>query len=139
MKKPDSYYLQSGVIPFRLKDEELEILLITSRKKKKWILPKGIIESGMKPYESAAQEALEEAGIVGEVIQESLGSYKINKWDGTCEVLVYPMRVEKETAQWLEDSFRERKWFTVEGALEVIERGKIKKLIKKLHDQLKKQ
>ena len=132
MKKPDNFYLQSGVLPFRIKDEKLEILLITSRKKKKWIIPKGIIESGMKPHESAALEALEEAGVIGEVGEEPLGSYKIEKWDGVCEVLVYPMKVENETTQWLEDGFRERKWFSVEGAFEVISRKKIAKLIKKL-------
>lgn len=137
MKKPDNYYLQSGAIPFRIKDGKLEILLITSRKKKKWIIPKGIIESGMKPYESAAHEALEEAGVIGEVSHDSLGSYKVKKWDGICEVLVYPMKVENETKQWLEDSFRERKWFSFEGAQEVIEREKIKKLIKKLESFLK--
>jgi len=138
LKKPDNYYLQSGALPYRLRDEKLEILLITSRSKKKWIIPKGIIESGMKAYESAALEALEEAGVIGEVSQDPLGSYKVKKWDGLCEVLVYPMKVENETKQWLEDSFRERRWFTTEEAKAVIERGKIKKLIKKLEELLKK-
>ena len=136
MQKPDNYFLQSGVIPFRIKDEKLEVLLITSRKKKKWIIPKGIIETGMKPYESAAHEALEEAGVIGEVSKDPVGSYKLKKWDGICEVLVYPMKVENETTQWMEDSFRERKWFSIEGALEVIERNKIKKLIKELRENL---
>lgn len=138
MKKPDNYYLQSGVIPYRNQDDKLEILLVTSRSKKKWIIPKGIIENGMKAHESAAVEALEEAGIIGEVSHDSLGSYKVKKWDGLCEVLVYPMKVENETKQWLEDSFRERKWFSFEEALKAIERGKIKKLIKKLEELLKK-
>lgn len=139
MKKPDNYYLQSGVLPYRIQDEKLEILLVTSRKKKKWIIPKGIIESGMKAYESAALEALEEAGVIGEVLQDPMGSYKVKKWDGLCEVLVYPMKVENETKQWLEDGFRQRKWFSIDEAVEVIERGKIKKLIKKLEQLLKKQ
>lgn len=137
MKKPDNYYLQSGVLPYRIQDEKLEILLVTSRKKKKWIIPKGIIESGMKAHESAALEALEEAGVIGEVSQDPLGSYKVKKWAGLCEVLVYPMKVENETKQWLEDSFRERKWFTADEAKDVIERGNIKKLIKKLEELLK--
>ena len=46
------------------------------------------------------------------------------------------MKVENETTQWMEDSFRERKWFSIEGALEVIERNKIKKLIKELRENL---
>lgn len=137
MKKPDNYYLQSGVLPYRILDEKIEILLITSRNKKKWIIPKGIIESGMKAYESAALEALEEAGVIGEILQDPLGNYKVKKWDGICEVLVYPMKVENETKQWLEDSFRERKWFSVDEAKEVIERGKLKKLLKELEELLK--
>ena len=110
MEKPDNYYLQSGVIPYRLTNDKLEILLITSRKKKKWIIPKGIIENGMKPRESASLEALEEAGVIGSVADEPIGKYTVNKWGGVCEVLVYPMKVENVTAQWLEDNFRERKW-----------------------------
>jgi len=132
LKNPDNYYLQSGVIPFRINEERLEILLITSRKKKNWIIPKGIIESGMKPYESAALEALEEAGVIGQVSKEPLGKYKVKKWEGVCEVLVYQLKVEKETQQWLEDSFRDRKWFSAEGAKEVVARKKIIKLISKL-------
>ena len=40
-----SYIEQSGVIPYRIQEGKIEILLITSLKKKRWIIPKGIIES----------------------------------------------------------------------------------------------
>ena len=45
----------------------LEILLITSRETQRWIVPKGWPSPGLAPHESAAREALEEAGIVGRI------------------------------------------------------------------------
>lgn len=41
------------------------MLLVTSRKRRRWILPKGKVAAGMLPHRSAAREAMEEAGVVG--------------------------------------------------------------------------
>ncbi|MGH2414042.1 MAG: NUDIX hydrolase, partial [Microcystaceae cyanobacterium] len=88
------YIEQSGVIPYRISNKKIEVLLITSRKGKHWVIPKGIIEPNMTPQTSAAQEALEEAGILGEVLPTSIGSYTYNKWGGTCRVKVFLLRVD---------------------------------------------
>ena len=42
--KSDYFCRQSGVIPYRVRKGNLEILLITSRRERRWIIPKGIIE-----------------------------------------------------------------------------------------------
>ena len=62
---PAWMYRQSAVIPYRKRPNGLEVLLVTSRKGTRWVLPKGVVEPGMTPAASAAREALEEAGIRG--------------------------------------------------------------------------
>jgi len=128
---PEYFYRQSGVIPYRVKEGRLQILLITSSKKKKWIIPKGVIEPYMSPQESAAQEAYEEAGIFGRVWDEPIGGYESEKWGGICTVTVFPMLVSKVYKDWPEEDQRKRKWMTPDEAYEKAGRKEIRKLIKK--------
>lgn len=66
-KKPEWYYHQSAVIPYTEEYGKTRLVLVTTKKKKKWTLPKGIVEPDLTPEESALQEAYEEAGIEGEI------------------------------------------------------------------------
>ena len=113
---PDWIYVQSGVLPYRLRDGSLEVLLITSRKAKRWVLPKGIVEPGMSAPASAAKEAMEEAGVEGEVSAYRLGKYKQKKWGGTCKIQVFPMKVTVEMPDWPEAATRQRAWLSPEEA-----------------------
>jgi len=122
-------YNQSGVIPIRYRDGTLEILLITSRRKKHWVIPKGIIEGDLSPQDSAAQEAYEEAGIKGTIKPVSLGKYRYKKWGGTCKVEVFLMRVSEELEVWPEDYFRERKWLDLDSAVALVDEPGLKKLL----------
>lgn len=116
--KPDHYFSQSGVIPYKTLNGVVFILLITTRSDN-WTIPKGIVEDGMTPAASAAKEAYEEAGIEGAVEPGAVGSFRYNKWGGVCDVEVFLMRVQKTHEKWDED-FRNRKWFSVrEAALKV--------------------
>ena len=125
---PDWIYDQSGVIPFRIKKGEIQILLITSRSKKRWVIPKGIIEDYLSPEESAIKEAYEEAGIEGHSITE-MGKYQYNKWNGTCKVKVFLLEVDKEFENWPESWFRKRKWMSVKQAEKNIEEQLLRKMI----------
>ena len=137
LKAPDSWYSQSGVIPYRIKNEKLQILLITSRRKQRWIIPKGIIEDGLMPQESAAKEALEEAGAIGIVGNEALGKYKYKKWGGKVKVKVYPMVVKSLLDNWDEIEYRERMWYPFNEAKEILEIKKLKKLFERLKNKIK--
>jgi phosphohistidine phosphatase len=64
-KFPNWIYTQSAILPYRLRGDDLEVLVITSRKGTRWVLPKGIVEPGMTAAASAAKEAMEEAGVEG--------------------------------------------------------------------------
>ncbi|MEJ2103143.1 MAG: hypothetical protein P8X47_01050 [Ignavibacteriaceae bacterium] len=47
--KSKTQFDQSGVIPYRRKNGTLEILLVTTIRKKNWIIPKGFIEYNLSP------------------------------------------------------------------------------------------
>ena len=124
-------YNQSAVIPYRRQNGKLEILLITNRKRKRWVVPKGIIEPHLTPAESAVQEAWEEAGIKGQVQPQPIGHYHYDKWGGTCRVELFLFRVETVHAQWLED-FRQRQWFSVPEAAHHVREKRLQELILQL-------
>ncbi|MBF0110361.1 MAG: NUDIX hydrolase [Magnetococcales bacterium] len=129
--KPDAFYRQSAVIPVHIGKDGLEVLLITSRKKKRWIVPKGIVEKKYTPADSAAKEALEEAGILGRTLPHSIGRYRYKKWGGVCTVDVYVMFVERTLDRWLE-SQRERRWFGIGKAVKLVDDPGLKKLLERL-------
>lgn len=112
---PKTIYQQSGVIAYRHLNDALQILLVTSRSGKRWVIPKGLVEPHMTPWDSAAKEAMEEAGVEGEVETRCLGEFDYEKWGGVCRVAVYPMRVTTEFDDWEEDE-RVRQWLRPEVA-----------------------
>ncbi|MDX9861451.1 MAG: NUDIX hydrolase [Rhodospirillales bacterium] len=109
---PQWYYRQSGVIPFRVGSTGPEVLLITSRTRKRWILPKGVVEPGLTAAASAANEAFEEAGVRGRVAEPSLGSFTYAKWGGICSVEVFAMAVDDVLDDWPERAERTRRWMS---------------------------
>lgn len=119
---------QYGVIPVRpAPDGGLEVLLITSRETRRWVVPRGNPISGKTPAESAAQEAFEEAGIAGPVEGEPIGRYFYYKRRRNgdllpAEVQLFRMRVSEEHDEWPEKYQRERRWFApLEAAAAVAE------------------
>ncbi len=134
--RPDFFYQQAGVIPYRLMEGEIEILLITSRRGKRWIVPKGIIEPGQSAVQTALQEANEEAGIIGEITGPALGSFQYGKWGGTLNVVVYAMKVTEELADWPEAEFRDRAWAKFNDAQKTVGFENIKPLMDELKKRL---
>ena len=85
--------IQSAVVPYRLIGNEIEVLLVTSIKKKKWIILKGYVEYSLTPFESAKKEAFEEAGITGSNETVELGEFVTGKNGNTKIVRVFLMKV----------------------------------------------
>jgi 8-oxo-dGTP pyrophosphatase MutT (NUDIX family) len=128
--RPSWFYKQSAVIPYRGAGADLEILLITSRKRGRWIIPKGVIDPGTTAIESACKEAYEEAGVQGEANPRCAGEYKYEKWGGTCAVQVFALSVRTVLDSWPEDDIRERKWMSKQEAAKALEISALKKLIR---------
>ena len=135
MLKPHNWYQQSAVIPYRLTPQtggassSVEILLITSRKRKRWVIPKGIVEPDMSPLESALKEAYEEAGIRGRAEDAVFGVYAYNKWHGICRVKVFLLEVAEVLSAWPEAWERDREWVTVDEAASRVRESDLKKLL----------
>ncbi len=120
-KKPSWIYQQSGVIPYRLVGGRVEILLITSVRRGRWIIPKGVVERHLSAPESASKEAWEEAGVSGEVSRKAVGAFEVEKWGGICTVTVYLLLVEEVADEWPESEVRKRKWMSFKEAAETVE------------------
>jgi len=127
--RPTRFIEQSGVIPYRIRDGKIEVMLITSSTRKRWIIPKGMIEPDMTPQDSAAKEAWEEAGIIGQVAPTLMGTYEYHKWGGICRVQVFSLGVETVLEDWPEASYREREWLSVEQAVKRVEEPKLKQIL----------
>jgi 8-oxo-dGTP pyrophosphatase MutT (NUDIX family) len=130
-------FTQSAIIPYSIKDGELQILLITSIRKKKWIIPKGFIEFNLSAFESAKKEAFEEAGVVGTNETIELGSFTIKKYGGLTNIVVYSMEVEKFKDDYPEKNLRKRKWYSVEEAVETVSIPEVGNMFQKLAEELK--
>ena len=97
--------LQAGAVPFREREGKREFLLVTSQKGN-WIFPKGIVEPGEAPEETALKEAREEAGVHGLILPEPVGAYEDRKWRADCVVQLYLLRYMYDCASWEERDLR---------------------------------
>ena len=107
---------QFAALCYRMRKGKPEILLVTSRRTRRWIIPKGWPQDGMRPDQSAAIEALEEAGVEGKTIPVSLGAFSYTKQHISgrrlpCVALVFPLKVKTVHDSYREVKQRKRKWF----------------------------
>ncbi|WP_448951200.1 NUDIX hydrolase [Labrys neptuniae] len=125
---------QVAALPFRRrKGGGVEVLLLTSRQTRRFIIPKGWAES-RKTWKWAEREALEEAGILGKIKRKPIGQYRYWKrfktYFGMVEVEVYALKVENELEIWPERTQRLRKWLSPEEAALLIEEPQLVSLIR---------
>lgn len=126
------HFDQSGVIPYRKKNGKTEVLLVTSIRRKKWIIPKGFIEYNMSPFQSAKKEAFEEAGVRGSNSTKILGSYKVRKNGSELLTKIYSMKVTRIFKDYPEKNLRKRKWFSVYDAAKKVEIDELATIIRRL-------
>ena len=126
-KKPATR-LQNGALTYRKTSRNgIEILLLTSRETKRWIIPKGWPIKGMKPCESAAQKAYDEAGVRGTIDRRPIGKYTYDKRLEPpakvvpCEVQVYALRVRRQEETWPENGQRELRWCPPDEAITIVD------------------
>ena len=127
---------QVAVIAVRKSDREVEVCLIRRKDAKTWGIPKGFIDPGDSPEQAALNEAVEEAGLRGEILGDAVGVYDYEKRDAELTVAVYLMKVVKEHKEWREMKFRERKWFSLEEAAEVLPDHPVWSLWERITDRL---
>lgn len=125
MASAPSHFRQAAVVAVK----GAKICLVTSSNGKRWVVPKGLIDPGHTAGETALIEAWEEAGLVGSLAPEPLGSYIYQKMGGTYHVVVFLMKVTESAEAWPEKSLRRREWVSLERALDAIEEPGLRQLI----------
>ncbi|KAJ4720402.1 Nudix hydrolase 16, mitochondrial-like protein [Melia azedarach] len=127
--------LVAGCIPFRYRDSEeirnddsakiLEVLMINSTSGPGLLFPKGGWENDETVEEAAVREAIEEAGVRGELM-DLLGHYQFKSKthqdefspEGLCKAAMFALFVNEELESWPEQSTRQRSWLTIPDAVE---------------------
>ena len=132
---------QFGALPYRFGEKGLDILLVTSRETKRWVIPKGWPIKALKPHAAARREAYEEAGLVGEIGKRSVGSYSYDKRLKSretvpCEVEVFPLAVERQLKRWPEKAEREARWFPAAEAAELVAEPELGDIIRAFDERL---
>lgn len=120
---------------YRINQGKLEILLITSRRSGRWIVPKGWPMDSKTPFETAMQEAWEEAGVLGKAKPRCLGIFSYNKFvegedDLPCLAMLYPIKVKSLVADYPEKGQRRRKWFSAKKAAQRVVEPELARMIR---------
>lgn len=131
--RPDEV-MQVAALPWRRGEAGVEILLITSRETRRWVIPKGWPMLGKTDAEAAAQEAYEEAGVQGEIAPSEIGHFRYEKRlkSGelkSCVVATFPLEVLIQLGAWPEDQQRQRRWMPQTEAASCVHEADLSALI----------
>jgi 8-oxo-dGTP pyrophosphatase MutT (NUDIX family) len=141
-KKTAAPRAQYGALPWREGEDGVEILLVTSRDTRRWVIPKGWPMKGRKPHIAAAIEARQEAGLRGKIEKSPLGAYKYEKRlkdsaSVTCRVDVFPLLALKQKKSWPEKNQRAAHWFPASVAAEQVDEPELREIIRAFDAKLK--
>lgn len=125
---------QYAALPWRRGPEGLEVLLITSRETRRWVIPKGWPMRDFAPDAAAAREAFEEAGVVGKTRRRGIGTYHYDKRlrSGRVQhvrVMVFSLEVAELRDIWPEMVERDREWVSLAEAAHRVDERELKALI----------
>lgn len=138
-KKKSSYRRQFGALPLRMDDAgQMQVMMITSRETRRWIVPKGWPIKGLSGAQTAAREALEEAGVIGVTGKNPIGAYMYDKRlkcgrSTRCYVELYPLWVVGAAPDWPEAAERRAEWLTVAEAAERAGDASLGDLLRAVH------
>jgi 8-oxo-dGTP pyrophosphatase MutT (NUDIX family) len=130
---------QVAALPYRLDSRgRVTVLLITSRRTKRYIIPKGWKMKHKTDARAAAQEAKEEAGVLGAVCKRPIGSYFYQKELATgktkVKVTVFALHVTDQLWQWPEQNERRRIWVEPERAVNMVSDAALIPLLRAAND-----
>jgi len=109
---------QAGALVFKTHGSSPRVLLVTSRRNPGlWIFPKGHIEDGEKPRDTALRETREEAGATGDVIGR-VGSLEFDWGKDVIRVNYFLVRWTRDVSS---DEGRNRRWCTVDEATDLLQ------------------
>jgi ADP-ribose pyrophosphatase YjhB (NUDIX family) len=109
-------------------------MLLTSRETRRWAIPKGWPMKGRRSAEAAAQEAYEQAGLIGHIVgKRPIGNFhypkRLAKGEVLCQVRVFLFRIEGQLDEWSEKGQRYTKWFDAKEVASLVEEGGLAEII----------
>jgi 8-oxo-dGTP pyrophosphatase MutT (NUDIX family) len=137
MKAVKRVGIQYAALPYRIEGRQVEVMLITSRGTQRWVIPKGWPMQGLRPQDAAATEAVEEAGLLGELEEQPIGAYRYAKQLKAgraidVQVIVFALRVTGQADEWKEQSERSWRWFRYRRAAGLVAEPGLKRLIREI-------
>lgn len=126
---------QFAALPWRVSPAGgVEVLLLTSRETRRWVIAKGWPIDGLAPNMTASREAYEEAGVEGYVSMKPLGDYVYAKRKPSGRLLpvrveVYPLQVSIEHSDWPEQDQRDKQWLTPSSAADLVDEPGLRDLL----------
>ncbi len=122
---------QCGALCWRAADEGIEVLLVTSKTRGRWILPKGNVKRNETLYECARREAYEEAGVTGRIGKKAIGRIEYLKpsQGRLLSVSIFQMFVTAQKDDYPEQGFRRREWFSVTEAADLVAEAELRDLL----------
>ena len=109
-------------------------LLITTRKKRRWSVPKGWPIKRSAPHRTAATEAYEEAGVYGKIGKSRIGQFKKRRLRKNrpvlCDVQIFPLEVKGQQGNWPEKNERTRIWIAPRQAVKLVRKAGLRRAIK---------
>ncbi|WP_245866654.1 NUDIX hydrolase [Oceaniglobus roseus] len=124
---------QFGALCWRRRGGEVQVLLVTTRRTRRWTPPKCWPMPGETPARAAAQEAFEEAGVEGQSPEVCLGIYTYTKEmpddDLPCVVALFPLRVTTVHKRWPEMKERRRRWVGLKKAAKLVTEPELARIL----------
>lgn len=133
---------QIGALCWRRRNKGIQVLLVTSRRSHRWIIPKGWPMVGKTLHQAAAIEAYEEAGVEGKVADRAVGLFGYAKVIGEgsrdlpCAVSVFPLKVKKTHSDFPERRQRRRKWVSQKKALKLVKETELRNIIREFEPDI---
>jgi ADP-ribose pyrophosphatase YjhB (NUDIX family) len=118
----------AGGIVYRTSDDAVKFLLVGPKKKRpnEWVLPKGHIENGERPEQTALREVREETGVTARIICP-LETLEFKASGNTVRVAFYLMELISEAKP---AEKRRRSWFAFDAAVSQATHPDTKALLK---------
>lgn len=125
---------QFGALCYRVQRKKVQVLLITSRTTKRWIIPKGWPMDGRTPAEIAQIEAWEEAGVKGTSDGRCLGIFSFRKETEEfgalpCVAMVFAIEVTDLAEEYPESSERKRRWMSRKKAAKRVDEPELSRIL----------
>uniref|UniRef100_A0A0E0KQ14 Nudix hydrolase domain-containing protein n=1 Tax=Oryza punctata TaxID=4537 RepID=A0A0E0KQ14_ORYPU len=140
------YRLVAGCVPYRVVGGELEVLMVSTPNRADLVFPKGGWEDDEDVYEAACREAMEEAGVKGNINRVSLGMWVMRSKSsqsggetsprgGACKGYMFALEVTEELDRWPEQDTHGRRWLSPADAFRLSRYGWMREALAALLDR----